>query len=149
MKLQGYVLAGMLLAGAFVGQALAAGDRPENAAAADFTSHTAINQTVLDDNYARCLSSNVDGVVETALAYVIQAKLEWPDQNFSKIEKAARKLSVSGRTLAIRYKASLTSIIYDDMLMQQLSDCVNCDTPEELFAKVAVRIQQAALSEDR
>jgi hypothetical protein len=149
MKLQRYVLAGVLLAGAFVGQALAAGDRTENAGASYFTSHTAINQTVLEDNYARCLSSNTDGVVESALAYVIQMKLEWPDQNFSKIEKAARKLSVNGRTLAIRYKASLASIVYDDMLMQQLTDCVNCDTPDELFAKVSARVQQAALGEDR
>jgi hypothetical protein len=136
----------MMITGAFTGQTMAAGDRPEEPAASNAMGRESVNQAALEANYAHCLASDNDGVVESALAFAIQAKAVWPDQSYPKVEKAIRKLSVDGRTLAIRYKASLANIVYDDMAVLKVSDCRECSTAAEVFATVAAEIQQAALS---
>ena len=146
MKLHGYLLAAMLLAGAAAAQAMPGSMNIGQAYFSSPERYASYEPSVLDRNYASCLGSEIDGVVESALAHVIKMKLAWPEQSFPKVENAVRKLSVNGRTMGIRYRAQLSSMVLDNIHTFEVTSCKDCVNPESLFESVAQRLQQTALS---
>ncbi len=146
MKLHRYLLAAMLLAGAAAAQAMPGAMNPEQSYFSSPERYASYEPATLDRNYASCLASGIDGVVESALAHVIKVKLAWPEQGFPKVEGAVRKLSVNGRTMAIRYRAQLSSMVLDNIRVFTITSCKDCQTPEDLFEAVAARLHQTALS---
>lgn len=145
MKLYGYMFAAMLLTGA-AAQAMPGTMNPEDSYFSSNERYAAYEPTALDRNYSTCLNSPIDGVVESALAHVIKMKLAWPDQSFPRVESAVRKLSVNGHTMAIRYRAQLSSMVLDNVQTFKISNCTDCASPDSLFEAVAARLQQTALS---
>ncbi len=145
MKLHRYLFAAMLLAGT-AAQAMPGSGNPNQNYFSSAERIASYEPTVLDRNYAACLKSETDGVVESALAHVIKMKLVFPDQAFPKVENAVRKLSTDGRTMAIRYRAQLSSMVLDNVQTFKVTNCKDCETPEALFESIAAHLQQTALS---
>ncbi len=146
MKLHSYLFAAALLAGAATAQAMPGGEDQQSSYFSSPYRYASYAPTTLDRNYSACLSSEIDGVVESALAHVIKMKMAWPDQSFPRVENAVRKLSVNGRTMASRYRAQLSSMVLDNIQTFKVTNCQECESPEALFEAVAARLQETALS---
>jgi hypothetical protein len=63
-------------------------------------------------NYAHCLRSDNDGIVESALAHTAYTKMMLPTADLKEIRTEVEKLANSDRTPVIRYKAYLASMVF-------------------------------------
>ncbi len=99
-------------------------------------------------NYTRCLESPNAGVVESALAHVGKMILILPDANCKELVKRIDVLMVKGETPAIRYKAYLTRMVYDNPKMFEPEGRMDFKEDDELFSAVARRLQHTLLGYD-
>ncbi len=95
-----------------------------------------VRPEILEKNFLWALSFDVDGVVEDALREVAKAKLEDPTFESRAIMKKVEELAESGNSPAIRYRASLTKIVFEhpDLFCGDNLQC--CKEGEEFFTGI-------------
>jgi hypothetical protein len=108
-------------------------------------SHSPAKLDKATQRYAECLESCNTGVVESALAHAIQMKLYVPEKGFDVLHQKINSLSVNGCNPAIRYKAYLASLVYDDPELFTQEQGRKFENAEELFNSVSARLQIALL----
>lgn len=96
----------------------------------------------LTRNYLRGLSCGNEGVIESAMAQAVMAKLMRPEEEFEPLQTKLEALSVSGPTQAIRYKAYLASTVFANPTMFTGERTTNYPDGEALFTALAMRLQQ-------
>lgn len=112
--------------------------------------HRSVDLDRAAQRYAECLESCNTGVIESALAQAIQMKLYAPEKGFDVLRQKVNSLSVNGGNPAIRYKAYLASLVYDDPELFKQEQGQKFDSAEDLFNSVSTRLQVALLgSQDR
>ncbi len=107
--------------------------------------HQNINVNQVERSYALCLKSPVDGVVESALAHVTRLKLCRPELELGRIADILPELAREGRTPAIRYKASIASLVYDTPGLFVREQAEEFITVEDLYAALSNRLQSSLL----
>jgi hypothetical protein len=118
-------------------------DEPELSCA---RTYALANVKQIEKCYVQCLTSDNDGVVESALGHVTQMKLCLVDQEFPLVEKVVNDLLISGRTPAVRAKAHLASLVYRSPEIFLAEQTMEFRTPRELFATLAERVSKTLLS---
>ena len=99
----------------------------------------------IEDAYVRSLQHSNLGVVESAISNVARFMIARPECFSSAIDDQVRALAVDGPTAAIRYKASLTSLVCDrPELFLDLKD-IDFTNSEELFTTIAQRLKERTL----
>ncbi len=129
----------VLAIGAVAGHAgTGAGDNPGGSAVPGAGSNVpaAVNPKVLEKNFLWALNFDVDGVVEDALREIAKAKLEDPAFESKAIVEKVGELAEHGNSPAIRYRASLTKIVYEhpELFCGENLQC--CKDGEELFSGI-------------
>jgi len=95
--------------------------------------------------YLRSLQHSNHGVVESAIGNVARFQIAQPDCYSEEIQEQLRTLAVEGPTPAIRYKASLASLLCDrpDLFVDYQD--IDFRTSEELFMTIARRLEEETL----
>jgi hypothetical protein len=88
-------------------------------------------------NYKSCLEATNPGVVESALAHVAKMKLLFPKITCRELKERIEYLSAHGQTPSIRYKASLTAILFDNPGMFVQEGWADFREGSELFGALA------------
>lgn len=88
----------------------------------------------------------IDGVVECALRDAMMLKLARPDVEVPDIRNEIRRLTTEGASPAIRYRAWLTTLVYENPRMFAAEANGDYYTAEEAFAAVARRLEQTLLA---
>jgi len=96
-------------------------------------------------NYKACLASNIDGVVESAIAHSVRMKWALPSASLDEIRSALDRLASDGRTQAIRYKAYLAGMVFDSPSMFAKEGSQKYTWDEDLFDAVSARAEKALL----
>jgi hypothetical protein len=93
--------------------------------------------------YVRCLASDNDGVVESAIREVLLIKLAQPSVRCDRIENALEELRIHGATPMIRLKASLAKYVYDNpaMFAEEGTRTYAWDT--DVFGAIANRLRES------
>jgi len=95
--------------------------------------------------YLHSLQHSNYGVVESAIGNVARFQIARPECYSEEIQQQLRTLAVEGATPAIRYKASLASLLCDRPdLFADLRD-IDFRTSEELFMTIARRLEKETL----
>jgi hypothetical protein len=140
------IILSMTLAAALAaGQAFAQGQNAEPRILSCVESHRIADIPRTEKAYAQCLRSEVDGVVESALAHVTRLKLCLPEREFPLIEKALASLMKEGRTPTIRFRAYLASMVHDMPALFVQEQAIDFATPDELYAALSERVHQNLL----
>lgn len=109
------------------------------------SSHQRADLAKVERNYLACLQSLNDGVVESAIAQVAHLKLYCPDNCFAGLQGALNSLAVTGRTPAIRYKAYLAMLVFDQPAMFSKEQEGEYKTESQLFTAIGKRLQQSLI----
>ncbi len=92
-------------------------------------------------NYSSCYE-----IIECGLAHVAMLRLAQPKATSKSLTNKVEELAIRGETLAIRYKAYLTSMVFvhpELFTYEKHGDYKNGD---ELFTALAQRLQEEALA---
>ena len=143
MKGSMVVLAALLATATVAGRAQSTGDEPLFPPADRYAT---VNPDWFDRTYAPSLTSDNDGVVESAIAQSVAAKLALPDGKFEAIREKLGSLAVHGRTPAIRYKAYLAGLVLENPELFAGAECALFSTTDQLFASLSTRVQKQLLS---
>ena len=104
-----------------------------------------INVATFDRMYSACLKSGSNGVVESAIAHCLWAKLALPEAEFDQIREGLGSLAVFGRTPSIRYKAYLAGLVFDDPTVFTGGTMRPYDSTDQLFTALSERFQSVLL----
>jgi hypothetical protein len=98
-------------------------------------------------NFLMALSSENDGLVEAALSQVAYLALKLPECRPEEIRAAVGSLSVVGRTPAIRYKAYLALLVFEnpEMFSAQRGGLYASDT--EFFLDISRQVQKTLVGD--
>ena len=102
----------------------------------------------LEKNFLGSLDHPVDGVVESALGEIARVKLVQPLCCSEAIVERLHELTIEGRTSAIRYKAALTSILFENPGMFENERSVDYQNGDALFTAIARRLEKQVLTMD-
>ncbi len=96
-------------------------------------------------NFLWTLHSDNDGVLESCLGLVAQARIMLPQEDMKDIEATIGQLTTTGRTPVIRYKAFLASQAFASP--EAFRDIVMADyeSSDQFFTALAGRLQQTML----
>ena len=145
MKHRVLVLAGALLIGGASALAQQAGD-PYVLYVPGPYANLKINQVV--KNFEANLGSPIPGVVETTLGHIIWLRLVRPDVNLNSLQDAISNVAADGATAAIRYRASLASmVLYSPSLFASLKDH-SYVTANDLFTGVSGKAQETLIGQN-
>jgi hypothetical protein len=108
-------------------------------------SHQRANLAKVERNYLACLQSQNDGVVESAIAQVAHLKLYCPDNCFAGLQGSLNSLAVTGRTAAIRYKAYLAMLVFDQPALFAKEQGAEYKTESQLFSAIGKRLQETLI----
>jgi hypothetical protein len=97
-------------------------------------------------NYAACLASGNEGVVESALSHVAMMKLMYPVKEFAKLQRAVAKVESESPSQETRYKAYLVSALFNNPKQFASEARTDYNSPDELFGSLATRIHQVIVS---
>jgi hypothetical protein len=100
----------------------------------------------VDKSYAFALSSDNNGISESALAVVAMVKLDLPAEKFSMIKKEIDHLVTNGATPVIRYKAYLVEAVFANPAMFKEEGSRQYDDRDVLFSALAGRMTKVLLS---
>ncbi|MEW6510315.1 MAG: hypothetical protein AB1428_05085 [Bacteroidota bacterium] len=98
-----------------------------------------------DRMYSASLNSENNGVVESAIAHCLWAKLVLPEAQFDQIREGLGSLAVFGRTPSIRYKAYLAGLVFDDPTVFLTGVARRYENSDQLFAALSQRFQSVLL----
>ncbi len=108
-------------------------------------SYKTIDLSKANRNYARCLRSDNDGIVESALAHVAYMRLVLPGADLRDVRKTVESIANSDRTPVVRYKAYLASMVFvSPDLFRQAPD-IPFANGDEFFAAVDYRLRHSLL----
>ena len=107
----------------------------------DVVSCQAADLKKAEKNYLACLDSPNDGVLESGLAHIAMMKIFFPASAFPTLEQKVAELSVAGRTPTIRYKAYLTSAVFENPTAFALVAMAGYEDGEQLFKSLAAQMQ--------
>jgi hypothetical protein len=91
--------------------------------------------------YFEALNSPNDGVVQSAIGIVLQWRLINPQEDLSKLEQKISDLALDGSSPAIRFKASLASLVMDNPAVVDF-DAASCEDCGELFDAITGSVRQ-------
>jgi hypothetical protein len=146
MKTYTKVVAGLLLASATaLGQSNQVGSPERVAYFASLSSHSEAYIQRATDNYVRLLNSANDGVLESAIAHLTYMRMGSTECNLGQARAIINKLSESGRTPVIRYKAYLSTIVFQSP--ELFAEGVRASSSEgnEFFLEIASKVQKTLL----
>jgi len=104
---------------------------------------TPVKPELLEKNYLWALGFDVDGVVEDALTEVAKMKLDYPTYDSRVIRKKVEDLAENGASPAIRYRASLTKIVFEYPELFKDDNLQSCREGEEFFAGIVRCLERA------
>ena len=119
---------------------------PERSYFADAAEYQCINATKAADKYLACLSSENEGVVESALAHVAMMKVMVPACDYKALKTKVDEIVRSRASAETRYKAFLTKTVleepgmFDGMARGRYSDA------DGFFGAVASRMRDTFAS---
>jgi hypothetical protein len=113
---------------------------------ASTSSYEKANLQQIERNFLGSLGHPVDGVVESAIREIARLKLAQPLCCSGAIIEKLHELSIEGRTPAIRYKAALTSILFENPTMFENERLFEYSNGEELFTAIARRLEKQFLT---
>ena len=93
-------------------------------------------------NYLASLKSPNDGVVESAIAEIARMKAILQKENFCDLKGELDRLSVSGRTAPIRYRAYLAALLLDNPDWFKEECCKQYTSSEELLTAISKHLQK-------
>ncbi len=142
MKAYTMVAAGLLLASA---TAMGQSNQPRSQYFASLSSHSEQYVQQAIEHYVPLLSSTNDGVVESAIAHLTYLRMGMPERDFKEARSIMNKLSESGRTTVIRYKAYLSTIVFEspELFAQGVSAAPT--ESDEFFNDIAATVQKTLL----
>lgn len=111
----------------------------------DVVSYQAADLKKAEKNYLACLDSPNDGVLESGLAHIAMMKILFAASAFPALEQKVVELSVAGRTPTIRYKAYLTSAVFQNPMAFAFEATAGYEDKEQLFKSIAARMQAELL----
>lgn len=132
------VAAAMIAVGAGKADA-AAGDLGNAAKALSTMSQSQIENA--KKSYLDCLESSNEGVAQSAIGIIMQWRLVRPGEDLSKCERKINDLAINGNSPAIRFKASLASLVMQTPSLVNF-DVAGCDDCGELFDAVTASVRQ-------
>ncbi len=92
-------------------------------------------------SYLEALNSPNEGVVQSAIGIVLQWRLINPQEDLSKLERKISDLALNGSSPAVRFKASLASLVIDNPAVVNF-DAASCEDCGELFDAIAGSVRQ-------
>ncbi|MBX2989662.1 MAG: hypothetical protein KF749_00690 [Bacteroidetes bacterium] len=98
------------------------------------------NLAKAEKQYANCLKSANDGVVESALAHVALLKLMNPERDFALVAPAVDVVAGTNPSPEIRYKAYLVSNVLRNPELFSGEARTSYESPDELFSVLASRM---------
>jgi len=99
-------------------------------------------------NYAQGLTSDCNGVVESALAHTALLRILKPRLDLREIQATIAGLSESGRTPVIRYKAYLATMVFESPASfagEMKSESIESD---QFFSEIAAKVQKTLLGQN-
>ncbi len=87
------------------------------------------------------LESRNEGVVQTAIGIVLQWRLVAPQEDLSRLVRKINDLAINGGSSAIRFKASLASLVIDNPAVITF-DVAACDDCGQLFDAITGAVRQ-------
>jgi hypothetical protein len=109
-------------------------------------SYERANLQGLEKNFLVSLDHSVDGVVEGALGEIARVKLVQPLCCSEAVVEKLHELAIEGRTSAIRYKAALTSFLFENPGMFENERAVDYPNGDALFTAIARRLEKQVLT---
>ncbi len=97
-------------------------------------------------NFLGSLHFPLDAVVESALREVALIKLAQPDVQSPAIYDRVSELAGTGNTPAVRYKASLVKLVFENPELFVAEGKAEYRNDEEVFTAIAQRLQEVALA---
>jgi hypothetical protein len=95
-------------------------------------------------SYLGCLESSNDGVVQSTIGIILQWRLINPQEDLSKLERKINDLALNGKSPAIRFKASLASLVMDNPAVVNF-DAASCDDCGEFFDAITASVRQMTI----
>jgi hypothetical protein len=95
-------------------------------------------------SYLECLASANEGVVQSTIGIVLQWRLISPQEDLSRLERKINDLALNGSSPAIRFKASLASLVIDKPTIVNF-DVAACDDCGELFDAITSDVRQMVI----
>lgn len=114
---------------------------------ARFEAYQELNLGRVERNFEQALEHSVDGVVESAIAQLAMVKLAQPECESEDLSDKLAELAGNGRTPAIRFKAYLASMLFEQPGIFAADARTHYDSGEKLFAALASRLEQTLLVE--
>lgn len=109
---------------------------------ADESVYKSFNAAHVEQRYLACLSTDNDGVVESALAHVGMMRLmKASDVNEAVLAKVAA-LERSATSQELRYKAFLTKALLEDPRMFDRIATTEYESADEFFGAIASRMSE-------
>jgi hypothetical protein len=99
----------------------------------------------VENAYLRSLQHSNYGVVESAIGNIARIMIARPECQSEAIRDQLRSLAVEGETPAIRYKASLASLVCDRPEIFVACRDIDFRNSEELFTTIAHQLEQVTL----
>ena len=108
----------------------------------DAATYKCINEKKVIRKYLTCLSSENEGVVESALAHVAMLKLMLPACDFKAVNAMVTEVSLKAASAETRYKAFLTKTVLEEPRMFVRINETRYNDADELFGAMASRLSQ-------
>jgi len=105
-----------------------------------------LNMARFEPHYLVSLRHNLDAVTESALREVALIKLAQPGLEIPGVYDQICDLSEGGRSVAIRYKASLVRQVFDSPEMFVAEGWREYRTDEDVFTAISDRLQKNVLA---
>lgn len=99
------------------------------------------------EGYLEGLKSCNEGVVESSIGIVLQWRLISPREDLSRLERKINDLALEGATPAIRFKASLASLVMDNPSLANF-DVAACEDCGELFDEITRAVRQMVIGQE-
>ena len=138
-----------LAAGVFLQQAHAQSEPQADKPVSCFARLSTYQQADLgrfEKAFLRCLESDVDAVVESAVSELTRLKLVQTTAESELIQEKFISLSMSGRSPAVRYKAYLASVVFDSPQTFAEESDKPFTSQNELFTAIATRLAHTVLA---
>jgi hypothetical protein len=116
----------------------AAQDSPQGAGRKTYTVPCTWNgdSQLIVKRYRECLKSDNPGVVEAALAHIVWMRVAAPCVDVTPLKADVDRLAAGGAPAAIRFRAYLTAIVFEDPESYMALAQREFEGPNELFSSV-------------
>ncbi len=149
MKTYTLVVAGLLLASATaVGQSGQSGSPEKASYFAALSSHSEEYIQNAAEHYTALLSSDNDGVVESALGFLTYIRMGDQERDLVEARMIISKLSKSGRTQVIRYKAYLSTMVFESPALFAEGVAATPNEGGAFFNDIAAKVQRTLLGQN-